>query len=524
MIAEVEKIEEILAAMVVAKQPDALRHLGIDAGYITSILRPVVDMLRADALAVVEEKLRLQRMVEEKEALISSQKDEIFRLTVERRKLAAQVEALKSGGIDEAKPVPVVKTSENSSLPPSRDAIGFKRTQSLRPKSQRPTGGQPGHKGYTKEQTSTPNMVELCVPAVCPKCGRPINKGGLHIGERRQIWDIPLPIAPIVKEYQIMEGECECGCRCRGEFPAEAVAPVSYGPNVSALIGYMSTLQAIPFKRMVDILNNIFALNMSQGTVSNILRRMQKKASVETGKIKAAIETAPVVGADETGIKINGRQHWVWVFQTDMLSYLFVDKGRGKAVIDKHFPDGLPKSTVVSDRLPAYFNIATKDNQVCLAHLLRNLLYLSQTTPQSDWAATMMDLLRRAIHLKHEHPDLPEDSPEVTAIKDELDTLLNEKEIPKTDDPEQQKLLTNFILNLLPKKQYILTFLRQKDVPSDNNASERAVRPVKTKMKVSGQFKNEAGAEAYTSLHSIVQTARKNGKNPYAALLELAKS
>lgn len=64
----------------------------------------------------------------------------------------------------------------------------------------------------------------------------------------------------------------------------------------------------------------------------------------------------------------------------------------------------------------------------------------------------------------------------------------------------------------------------EKDVPSDNNASERAVRPVKTKMKVSGQFKDTDGAEPYASLRSIIQTARKNGKDPYAAMLTLAKS
>lgn len=524
MIAEVEKIEEILAGMVVARQPEALRRLGIGPEYILSLLRPVVDLLRADAMAAVEEKMRLQRLVEEKEALIKELKDEVFRKTIEHRKLSAQLDALRNGGEPPVKVASVAKTSENSSLPPSRDAIGFKRTQSLRKKSSRHTGGQFGHKGYTKEQTSTPNVVELCAPSVCPRCGRPISPEGLHVGERRQIWDIPLPIAPIVTEYQLMECECDCGCKCHGEFPSEATAPVSYGPNVSALIGYMSTLQAIPFKRMVDILNNIFGLNMSQGTVSNILRRMQKKAAAETGKIRAAIEESAVVGADETGIKINGQQHWVWVFQTDMLSYLFFDKGRGKAVINKHFPGGLPQSTVVSDRLAAYFNIETKDNQVCLAHLLRNLLYLSQTTPQSDWAEKMMDFLRRAIHLKHEHPNINEDSPEVADMTTELDTLLNDQSIPKADDPEQQKSLTNFITNLLPKKQYILTFLRQKDVPSDNNSSERAVRPVKTKMKVSGQFKNIEGAEVYTSLHSIVQTARKNGKDPYGALLTLAKS
>lgn len=110
---------------------------------------------------------------------------------------------------------------------------------------------------------------------------------------------------------QSMECTCQCGCHCKGQLPLEATAPVSYGPNVHVLVGYMSTLQSIPFKRMVDILNNVFGLQMSQGTVSNILQRMCKKADGEMDAIRAGIEKSEVVGADETGVKINGQQHWI---------------------------------------------------------------------------------------------------------------------------------------------------------------------------------------------------------------------
>ena len=71
-------------------------------------------------------------------------------------------------------------------------------------------------------------------------------------------------------------------------------------------------------------------------------------------------------------------------------------------------------------------------------------------------------------------------------------------------------------------KEYLLTFLTHQSVPSDNNASERAVKPVKTKVKVSGQFKNKDRTEAYTNLHSIVQTARKQNRDPFEALVKLA--
>ncbi|TGY68829.1 IS66 family transposase [Phocaeicola sartorii] len=85
----------------------------------------------------------------------------------------------------------------------------------------------------------------------------------------------------------------------------------------------------------------------------------------------------------------------------------------------------------------------------------------------------------------------------------------------------QHKTLQDFIPNLQPKKEFLLAFLTSPSMPTDNNASERAVQPVKAKMKVSGQFKNSDGA--YTTLHSIIQTARKNNRNPFAALAEFAR-
>ena len=132
-----------------------------------------------------------------------------------------------------------------------------------------------------------------------------------------------------------------------------------------------------------------------------------------------------------------------------------------------------------------------------------------------------MSLLREAIHLKHLSPQGCVDAREADRIRGQLDELMDN--LPIVDDEAQQKTLSDFLLNLMPKKEFMLTFLTNPAVPADNNASERSVRPVKTKMKVSGQFKNEEGAASYTSLHSIIQTARKNNRDPFAALAELAR-
>ncbi|MCM1311037.1 MAG: IS66 family transposase [Bacteroides sp.] len=521
MITSVEDLDKMIAQMVVARQPEKLKKLGIGVEFIASLLRPAIEILRRDALVQIEKHQELLRLTEEKQQLIDKLKNEVFQKTIEIRKLQSRLDELCGAMSPKPAPAKPQATSENSSLPPSKDPIGFKRTQSLRQKSNRPNGGQPGHKGHTKEQTALPNTTIECTPSVCPECGRAIDVSELHVVERRQIWDLPLPIAPIVTEYIRMEGTCQCGHCCKGDFPQEATAPVSYGPNVHALVGYMSTLQSIPFKRMVDILNNVFGLQMSQGTVSNILQRMRKKAAEEMQIVREGIENSAVVGADETGIKINGEQHWVWTFQTDALTYMTVDKGRGKAVIDKHFPEGLPESILVTDPHSPYFNMNVADHQVCIAHLLRNLIYLSQIAPNCDWPIKMMELLREAIHVKHQSPQGIVDDKEIERIRASLDELMDN--LPIVDDEAQQKTVKDFILHLSPKKEYLLTFLTHPAVPADNNASERSVRPVKTKMKVSGQFKSAEGANTYTNLHSIVQTARKQNRDPFIALSELAR-
>lgn len=521
MITSVEDLDKMIAQMVVARQPEKLKKLGIGVEYIASLLRPAIEILRRDVLVQIEKHQELLRLTDEKQQLIDKLKNEVFQKTIEIRKLRSRLDELNGRSTANPAPIKPQATSENSSLPPSKDPIGFKRTQSLRQKSNRPNGGQPGHKGHTKEQTALPNTTIECAPSVCPECGRAIDVSGLHVAERRQIWDLPLPIAPIVTEYIRMEGKCQCGHCCKGDFPTEATAPVSYGPNVHALVGYMSTLQSIPFKRMVDILNNVFGMQMSQGSVSNILQRMRKKAEAEMQTVRQEIENSEVVGADETGVKINGEQHWIWTFQTDALTYMTVDKCRGKATIDKHFPEGLPKSILVTDRHSSYFNMNVADHQVCIAHLLRNLIYLSQTVPDCDWPIKMMELLRESIHVKHLSPQGVVDDKEIERIRARLDELMDN--LPIVDDEAQQKTVKDFILHLSSKKEYLLTFLTHPAVPADNNASERSVRPVKTKMKVSGQFKSADGATSYTNLHSIVQTARKQNRDPFMALVELAR-
>ncbi len=75
---------------------------------------------------------------------------------------------------------------------------------------------------------------------------------------------------------------------------------------------------------------------------------------------------------------------------------------------------------------------------------------------------------------------------------------------------------------MIKHKDYLFSFLIDSNIPPDNNASERAIRNVKVKQKVSGFFKSFKGAENYAILRSCIDTAIKQGVNPWAKLCGIA--
>jgi transposase len=410
------------------------------------------------------------------------------------------------------------KDSHNSHTPPSKESIkaqALRATRSLREKSNNPTGGQKGHKGNTLEKAPEPDAIEEHQPHYCTQCGEDLSHIEGSIVEARQSIDIPLPIRPIITEHRAISKECSCGHCNRIEFPKTVRSNISYGVNTRALVAYLSNVQHLPYQRLTELLDNCFGVKMSQGTVYNILQDMKQQTRVAYDQIRNKIEQAKVVGADETGENINGKLHWMWVWQTPDLTYIHSDKFRGKLAIDNQFKDGLPKATLVTDRHSSYFNMVVKDHQLCLTHLLRELAYLSELSPDQTWSSRMAELLREAIHKRKtenwEHLDRK-------SILERFANLL-----ATATNHLHQKIIA-LHKSLIKHKESMFRFLFDPDIPYDNNASERAVRPLKVKQKVSGLFRSDQGADAFCQLHSITQTAKKNNQNPFSALIAVANN
>jgi transposase len=449
--------------------------------------------------------------------------EEVVRVVLYRnRELSLQVSVLEAEITDLRKQLSryeaPAKDSHNSSIPPSREHLQAqvsRRTQSLRPHGERKSGGQKGHEGSTLLMNETPDVTITHTPDYCNQCGLSLAEVTGQEIETRQSIDIPLPVCPVTINHVSIEKSCSCGHCNRGTFPCHVKPGVSYGVNIHAITAYLSTVQHIPFKRLTETLKDLYGIEISQGTVSNILRRMRKQSRPGYEAIREAIVQSPVVGADETGEHLNGELHWMWTFQNDLATYIFQHPSRGKAAIDDHFPQGLPKSILVTDRHRSYFNMETAGHQICLAHLLRELIYLDELNKEQDWSASLLELLRESIHVRK---TCTLGQIDIGEIKQRFDTLMNQ-DLKSLEKPFQalQK-------GLIKHQEHLFVFLEHPQVPYDNNASERSIRPLKVKQKVSGMFKSDDGADAFCQLHSIVNTARKNNQDPFLALIAVAEN
>ena len=415
------------------------------------------------------------------------------------------------------------KDSHNSSIPPSRDSLTVQaekskkllETRSLREKSGKPNGGQIGHKGSTLEMASEPDSIIEHKPYFCSCCGNDLSSIQGLVIEIRQVFDVPMPILPIVTEHQLIGKQCSCGHCCQTDFPKEVRSRVCYGANVRALVTYLSCIQYIPYKRLTEVLRDCFGITLSQGTIDNILKDVSDKSLGAYNEIRNRVEQSRVVGADETGENINGQLHWLWAWQTDKLTFIHSDKSRGKLAIDNQFKSVLSKSILVTDRHSSYFNMNVADHQICLAHILRELTFLTELDTQQTWSSELAELIRDAIHKRK---TVLWENIDRNSILDKFKNLLT-----ICTDNLHQKMIA-LIKSLTKHKEFVFKFLFDPDVPYENNASERAVRNLKVKQKVSGMFKSHAGANTYCQIHSITQTAKKNNQNPFLAILAVANN
>jgi transposase len=474
------------------------------------VTAPSYEQLAALVAAQERTIAQLQARIGEQDARIAEQDARIAEL---KRRLAA--------------------SSRNSSKPPSSEGLDKPAPKSLRGRSGRKPGGQPGRQGRTLRQVERPDEVVVHEPGACAGCGAALaaDSSPARI-VRRQVFDIPTITVRAV-EHRLVSRRCGgCGAVTAAAAPAGVSASVSYGPSAAAIAVYLCLGQHLPVERTALLLTELFGTPMSVGTVAAWTARAAAGLAPFTAAVRAGLLGEELVPADETGLRVAGRLHWLHVACSDRFTALFCHHRRGKEAIDA--AGVLPGCTgiVVHDAFAPYARYRSATHALCNAHLLRELLavvehHAAHPSPSSGgmpagwcWASQVIDALL-ALKTIADTGTLP--NAEVLAANRRL--ILSAALIGASAEASPPGVLGRrhraLARRIRRRLDDYLRFAVDPRVPFDNNPAERDIRMVKIKQKVSGCLRTLAGAQDLAAMRSYLSTAAKHGRRPFDVLTEL---
>ncbi|ABW12573.1 hypothetical protein Franean1_3164 [Parafrankia sp. EAN1pec] len=340
--------------------------------------------------------------------------------------------------------------------------------------------------------------------------GRPVVRT-----ERRQVFDLP-EMRPHVVEHELVERECGCGRRTRAAAPAGVDAPVQYGPRVTAAAVYLYAGQFLSKDRTATALAELVGIPLSAGTVAVMTRRAAAGLDGFLTTVRGLLAGSEVLGADETGLRVAGKLHWVHCARTDKYTLIDCHPNRGRAGIDTlGVLPGFGGVVVHNARAP-YDSYTDATHQLCVAHVLRELQAVVEGAQAGQWcwAAQATDALV-ALHTQTTEaaaagaagPDLAELAAQTRLLRHAAHIGISQ-----TADRDTKLMAARHALacRLVDREADYLRFTRDLRIPADSNGCERDIRMIKLRQKVSGCLRTLTGARQFRAIRSYLSTVTKH--------------
>ena len=421
------------------------------------------------------------------------------------------------------------KDSSTSSKPPSADSPYKKkpRDRSLRARSGRRPGKQPGAESSTLNQSGDPGQTVVCGPAACGCCGEDLSGIPVAAVQKRQVFEASPPPPPEVTEFQVAEKQCpRCGETSAGLAPAGVTGRVQYGPLVHARAALAVCANYLPVARAARLVAALTGVKVSAGFMAGVRGKAAARLGPFMDRVRELLPAAPVLYADETPARVAGKLQYVHVACTGFLTAMHTGDRSSQAIDAGQVLPGYA-GTIVRDGYKGYEHLTDALHAWCGAHGLRDLAGLYRFDPDGQlWARAMADLLidanaaagaaRAAGH---------------TRLSDEQDAGFRARyrgAVAKglTDNAGKKTQMAKDGLRLARRfrdhEDMILRFTTDLAVGFTSNQAERDVRPVKVQQRTSGgTWRTLAGLADFAIVQSYLSTAHKWGIDALSALTQL---
>jgi transposase len=366
-------------------------------------------------------------------------------------------------------------------------------------------------------------------PGSCTGCGADLAAAPEVGMERRQVFDLP-PMTVQVTEHQLIARRCGCGATTRGAAPEGVAAPVQYGPRVTAIVLYLYVGQFLSKKRAAQALAELFGVPVAAGTVAAMTARAAAGLDGFLTEVGDRIAEAEVAGFDETGLRVAGRLAWVHCARTSSYTLITCHPRRGRDGINDAGVLGRFRGVAVHDAWAPYDTYVDAAHQLCCAHAQRELAAVSDLAgPDVDWcwATQAGDALVAMQKLVAEAITAGADTIDPDALDKQTQLYRSAARIGLTQTAARSSTVMRkhhaLARRLRDRQDDYLRFTRGWHVPPDNNGSERDIRMIKLRQKVSGCLRTLTGAKQFCAIRSYLSTAAKNGKHFFEVLVMLTE-
>ena len=399
--------------------------------------------------------------------------------------------------------------SRNSNKPPSTDPKPRRKKTGSKLKR----GGQLGHTGVTRGLVDDPDAIVPVLPPQCSCCGKRLSGRDLA-PQREQVIELP-EIHPHVTEYQLHALTCRCGVTTRAQLPVHIRG--GYGPRLCALVAHLTGALRLSKRSTSQLMWDLLGVPMAEGTVCKVEQRVACALAPAHAEAVAAVQSASLVHADETGWREDKQRAWLWVFATVSISLFAIARTRGRSVVEQTLGPTFA-GFLVSDRWGPYKHVDVRRRQLCWAHLLRDFNWMLERST-GDTVEHIEALQANAEEIFHHWHRLR--NGELTRrgfqrrvtnlryrVEDELAWLR----------AYACKGVAGKAKEILNLKAALWTFVDNVGIEPTNNHAEQQVRHAVIWRKCSYGTDTAAGSRYVERVLTVVQTARKQKRNPFELL------
>ena len=470
----------------------------------------------SEALKLAQNWEKLAASVPVLKATIKDLKKKLRAKEMENEKTSEKLAALRDH---------IKKNSETSDKPSSINI--FKKPVSTKAKSGKKPGGQRGHKGHALHMFPNPTEIVERRPDDTCACG-----GTVHLNDGykiKQVVDIEVTMK--VTEEHALFGYCDkCGKRHDGIFSENCVNPVNYGNDLKTLVAFLNTRMNLPVNKVTELLRVLTdsQIRLSDGSVVNIVAELSKKSAPTVERIKEALINSGLLLADETGCRINGSLEWFQIFTNDQFLLLSHNEKRGSLLFEGSDILLLFCGILVHDHFKSYYRYDHLLHGECNEHIDRRLKAVNDIL-KHEWAQELRSFFFEADKRKNELMDKGEyfsDLEKEEYYRRFLEILdRGDAEYQQAIDGKQTIVRYNEEKCLLKRlREYAdehLRYITNPQVPRGNNGAERGAKEAKRKVRVSGGFRSDSGADNYARSTSVIGTMRKNGMNVFQGIKDI---